>query len=743
MKTICALARSAPCVALAAALALAAAASSPASATPPAASPTGLYLVELDAHGAAFAAGSEVKGLGRRPADGKAPAALTAVDAGHARFEARAAARLGRAVEPLFRYRLAGNGLALRLDAVEAAALVRLPGVVAVRPDVLLPLATDVGPGWIGAPSAWDGPAGSRGEGTVVGVVDTGINSDHPSFTDSPPDGYVYPAAPRRGICDPGDPAYDPGFACNDKLIGAWDFVDVLGFEHDGAEDSDYHGSHVSGIAVGNGLDFPPVSGVAPRAHLIAYDACTRTGSPVQVCPLSAVRAAVEQAILDGVDVLNLSLGGGNNPWTAGDLDAALLDAVAAGIVVVTSAGNDGPTAGSVGHRGPWVLTVAAATHSRLADRGGLSGLAGGATPPPADLAGLSLTDGYGPAPIALAGDCSHSFPAGTWTHGEIVVCDHRNGFRLTLCQNVVDGGAGGCVLTQVPGGIPFVVADFHLVPGVHLDVAESNALRAWLATGSGHSGRIDPVQVLVDPARGDLLASFSSRGPVAAFDVLKPELTGPGVDVLSAIGSFLIPGGFRGAEFLTVSGTSMASPHVAGAAALLRSAHPDWTPAEVGSVLVSTASPTVRKTPTAPASLFEGGAGRVDAGAASRARLVFPESAAAYAAADPAAGGSPVTLNAASLVGPCAARCVFERRVRNGGTEAGMWTPVVTTEEGLQVEVTPARLHLIRGQTRTLRITVKVAASVAPGARRLGEIVLQPDERDVAPTRLPVAIRR
>ena len=290
----------------------------------------------------------------------------------------QAQATLGRKLEIAHVYDVILNGVAVKLTPDEAAAMEMVPGVRKVLRDTIEHITTDAGPTWIGAPTLWDGtavPNGTEtlGEGIVAGILDTGINFDHPSFSDTPADGYVYPApAKYLGVCDPTNAAqYDPLYAtaCNDKVIGAYTYTEDSGLEPVTPEDSEGHGSHTASTVAGNfvAVNFYgtplTISGVAPHAQVISYDVCYPT-PPNGACEGNDSVAAVQQAILDGVDVINFSISGGTNPYNDA-VELAFLEAFDANIVVSTSAGNSGPTAATVAHLSPWLLSTAATTHNR------------------------------------------------------------------------------------------------------------------------------------------------------------------------------------------------------------------------------------------------------------------------------------------------------------------------------------------------------------------------------------------
>jgi subtilisin family serine protease len=672
---------------------------------------------------------------------------------------------LGRTVRPIFRYRVVTNGVAVRLTPDEAGITADLPGVLGVAPEGIERLQTDRTPSFIGAKRVWkgfeSGEPGTLGEGVVVGVIDSGVNMDHPSFADDPEDGHVF-QNPRGsgsflGWCDPANPDFDPAHSCNDKLIGAWDFVDALGFEADGPDDSDDHGSHVAATAVGNRIDLDgdgrlDLAGIAPHAQLIVYDACYQDAiSTESLCPQGALMAALDQAVLDGVDVINFSITGGRDPWAPGDVGPLFLNALEAGIVPVSAAGNDRLGAGRTEHRGPWMLSVAASTHDRTTVETRLVELSGGDATP-AELVGSSRSGSYGPAPVALAaaavnGDsepeqCLNAFPPGTWVAGEIVLCDRGVIARVQKCEHVALGGAGGCILADVPDGEQVgEEADAHIIPAIHVDAEEGETLRQWLSAGTGHTARITAPAQSLDPGTGDVLASFSSRGPAPGLDVLKPNLTAPGVSVFAAgtDSTFDVPG----LLYRLQSGTSMASPHVAGVAALLRSLFPDWSPSELASALESTALTDVVLGDGSPSDAFDRGSGRLDAAAAARAGLVLHEDAQSFREADPARGGEPRTLNVPSLLdGACPGTCSWSRELGSVAAYDVSWRASMASAAGVVFGVKPSSFRLAPGASVSLSVEAEVTDPRLLASWVFSELLLEPDVGELATARLPVAVR-
>lgn len=673
-------------------------------------------------------------------------------------FESRVGQLLGRMPRVSMRMQHAINALVVELSPDEAKRVASQPEVLLLSPEQLLELDTDVGPALIGAEPIWDGSnpgsgAPAEGEGRVIGVIDSGINFGSPSFAAvGPVDGYVQvnPLGDGNylGTCAPGGP--DEG-RCNAKLIGGHDFVcgppvnacTNAGLrEEPGFGDTDSHGSHVASTAAGHRRDASfagntvRISGVAPHASIVAYDACYVVVSTGRgTCPSSATVSAVNQAVADGVvDVLNYSIGGGQQPWSD-PTSLALLGAVNAGIFVAASAGNDGPGANTLGHLEPWVSSTAAAQHGRADFRLSLS--VTGPTPVPPTVSGILLDAGTGgvnfnatipdttplriSAGIDTAADGCSAYAANTFSDAIAVIRRGTCGFAIKV-NNASAAGAIAVVIANNAAGTVAVNVPGTTVPVFGVSQAAGDALRDFGQANPSTATATIPYPPAPQPNTVDQLAAFSSRGPAGEFDLVKPDVTAPGARILAAMAGTTL----TGSEELVglMDGTSMASPHQAGAALLLRQLQPSWTVPELKSALQMTAFRGVTREDGSPATPFDMGAGRVRVNLAANAGLVLDETIAAFQAANPAIGGDASTLNLASLGERyCINQCQFVRRFRNTSASSVDWTAAVT---GLSGTVSPASFNVAAGATIELTITIDSSAIPFDGLHRHGWLELR-----------------
>jgi Subtilase family/Fibronectin type-III domain/PA domain len=654
------------------------------------------------------------------------------------------AAHLGTSLRTVY------GGVAARVPANSIADILKIPGVVAVQEDKLNQPLTDSSPQFLGAPSVYNqvGTTANAGQGVIYGNLDTGVWPEHPSFADL--GNLPGPPGPARA-CDFGDnpltPANDP-FVCQHKLIGGQAFLQTYLSNSDRAaaepfhtaRDSDGHGTHTASTAGGNidtnvsvlGAPLANIHGLAPGAWVMEYKVCG-----IQGCFDSDSAAAVGQAIVDGVDVINFSISGGTDPFSD-PVELAFLDAYAAGVFVSASAGNDGPGAGTVNHLSPWVATVAASTQTREFATTLTVSASNGDT---FTMDGASITPGAGPAPIVLSSElpgydanCSAPAPAGAFA-GKIVACQRGGGIaRVTKGFNVLQGGAVGFVLYNPT--LADVETDTHWLPTVHL--ADGTTFVAFM---NGHTG-----ETASFPAgqsrngQGDVMAAFSSRGPGGNF--IKPDVTAPGVQILAGDTPIMesVESGPAGEYFQAIAGTSMSSPHEAGAAILLKAMNPDWTPGQIKSALMTTAAKSVVKEDgLTPADPFDFGAGRIQLSNSWMPGLTFDESAARMAALanDPL---NAVHLNIPSINAPVmAGRLSTIRTAKNVSGLRTKYTAQATAPAGASITVLPKSFTLDPGQSIELIVTIE---SSAPQAQYFGEVRLVPARGQLPTLHLPIAFR-
>ncbi|MBP6786054.1 MAG: S8 family serine peptidase [Candidatus Promineofilum sp.] len=556
-------------------------------------------------------------------------------------------------------------------------------------------------------------------------------------MSDPDPLGKPYAAPPSTpASCNFGSAvAGDVPFTCNNKLIGAYQFLatykalnGLLPTEFNSARDDNGHGTHTATTSAGNrgvaasifGVPFGTVSGVAPRAHVIAYRVCANLG-----CYQSDSVAAVNQAIADGVDVINFSISGGNNPY-ADAVELAFASAYDNGVFVATSAGNSGPTAETVSHRGPWVTTVAASTSNRHflttlmieADNGDTL-----------ELVGATVTDGIDTAtPIVFPPPgqelCNTNFAPGSFT-GKILVCRRGDNARIDKSYKAMNGGAVGMILYNP--ALQGLNTDNHYVPSVHIDEPDSTTFLNFMSSHTGETATWTEGTATAVP--GDVMASFSSRGgPAQPLGISKPDITAPGVQILA--GHTPMPatslGGPAGELFQAIQGTSMSSPHIAGSAALLVDMQPGWTPGQIKSALMTTAvTNVVKEDGTTPATPFDTGSGRVDLTRAGWAELTFDETAANYMAHQ----NDLWNTNYPSLYHPNLAGSVtVQRTIHNETNGKSTWKLSVKADPGLIVTV-PKHVPVNAGAYATFDITVS-APNVPLGAVRHATITFKHGNR-------------
>lgn len=649
--------------------------------------------------------------------------------------------------ELLYNYDYTIAGFAATLTPAQAAAVARSAAVESVVPDELRQLDTSRTPtflGLTGAGGAWSklGGPGRAGDKVIVGSIDSGFVPENASFgpmvTTAASDAAV--AAKFSGSCDPGDEA--PLVTCNNKVIGAQDFR--AGFGNVNAADflsaRDYagHGSHTASTAAGNdgvaaivdGQNLGTISGMAPQARLAVYKVCWEGVNAAQTgCASSDSVAAIDMAVADGVDVINYSISGSLTSFTD-PVETAFYRAAAAGVFVAASAGNSGPAISTVAHNSPWLTTVAASTHDRVYDATATLGSgssyqgAGLGTAVPTSPLVYAGDVKLAAAPVADAQLCYADTLDPAKVTGRIVLCDRGVIARIDKSQSVQDAGGVGMILANTtPSSLN---ADLHFVPTVHVDEVDRTAILNYIDTAPNPTAALS-AGVETIGAQAPLMAAFSSRGPAKAGsgDLIKPDITAPGVDVLAAYAP--TEGGYgRNYDFL--SGTSMSSPHIAGLAALLIQARPAWTPMMVKSALMTTASVLdntggpIRNDDGTIANAFNYGSGHVALTSALTPNLVFNSVPADWqrfvcgtgtkipgAPACSVTGSiDPSDLNLASIgIGQLRGSQAVTRTFTNVSGKAARFTVQVDAPAGTTVTVNPAVVQIAKNASATVTITI------------------------------------
>jgi subtilisin family serine protease len=653
----------------------------------------------------------------------------------------------------LYSYGYAFNGFAAELSAGQAAKLRATPGVLSVAKDAVRQLDTSTTPTFLGLSGAGGFYAvhGVTGENVVIGVIDGGVWPENLSFSDrvdanGNPTGKkgtlaYQPVAGWNGKCTSGEQFSQDH--CNTKLIGArfynagWggnsQINRLFPFEFVSPRDWDGHGTHTSSTAGGNRnvpatgaltSAFGNVNGIAPRARLAVYKVCWADQPRGGGCFNSDSVAAIDQAVADGVDVINFSVSGSQTSFLD-PVEVAFLFAADAGVFVATSAGNAGLDS-AVAHPGPWVTTVAAGTHNRNGEGSVTLGNA-------AIHAGASYANALGSRPLidstaaGLAGAnaslvefCAPTVLDPTKVAGKIVLCKRGGGIALVDKSGAVAaaGGAGAIIYNDpAAGAATSILALLHPVPAVHVLAANGVAIKGYIA-GAGASATASIAQSsIVLNVDAPFTASFSSRGPLQAGggDLLKPDVIAPGQDILAAVA----PPDNGGRSFDLYSGTSMSSPHVAGLAALFKELHPGWSPMAIKSALMTSAGDILELPNTDARAIFRQGAGHVQPGLAANPGLVFDHAFSDWlaflcgtgqltGAGCAAIAIDPSDLNVPSIaIGDLPGIQTVTRRVTNVGTASATYTPVVTGLEGFSVGINPATLVVPAGETRPFTVTI------------------------------------
>ncbi|XP_057452949.1 subtilisin-like protease SBT3 [Lotus japonicus] len=486
----------------------------------------------------------------------------------------------------IYTYTNVMNGFSASLSLAELEALKSSAGYISSMPDLPIKLDTTHSPQFLGLnhqTGAW--PAAMFGQDVIIGLVDSGIWPESESFKD---DGMTEIPSRWKGQC-----VNSIGFnssLCNKKLIGARFFnkgyraanpnITIV----NSARDTDGHGTHTSSTAAGSRVDgvsffgyaAGSTRGVAPRARVAMYKALWQDYGAT-----SDVIAAIDSAISDGVDVLSLSLGFEYFHLYEDPVAIATFAAMERGIFVSASAGNDGPNIKPLHNGTPWMITVAAGTFDRKFQ--GTLTLGNGVS-----MTGLSLNLGNFSSshfPITFMGPCDNVNEL-TKAQGMIVVCENK--YTPILLQKA-----------KVAGSV--FIADFTdnylgFTPSIIIDSMNGDIVKAYIKSSSNSTASMSFKKTVLGTKPAPSVDSYSSRGPSKTCPfVLKPDITAPGTLILAAwpekvpvdVDQFSNISLFN--SFNLISGTSMACPHIAGVAALLKGARPDWSPAAIRSAIMTT----------------------------------------------------------------------------------------------------------------------------------------------------------
>ncbi|OVA15839.1 Peptidase S8/S53 domain [Macleaya cordata] len=498
----------------------------------------------------------------------------------------------------LYTYDNAFNGFSVVLSPDELRTLTNSPGFVSAYADKTATLDTthtfeflSLNP----VNGLW--PASNYGKDVIVGVIDSGLWPESESFKD---DGMTEIPATWKGVCELGEEFNSS--MCNRKLIGARYFNKGVIAANPGvnitmnsARDVEGHGTHTSSTAAGNyvqnasffGYANGTARGVAPAARVAMYKVLWEDGEGRYA---SDVLAGMDQAIADGVDVISISMGFDEVPLYEDPIAIASFAAMEKGVVVSSSAGNEGPYLSSLHNGIPWVLTVAASTIDR--QFAGILTLGNGIT-----IVGRSFFLGsaelmekvlvYDEALMA----CNSSSLLSKANNSVVICQDDGDSYnQIEVISN-----------SEVAGAI-FITNNSQLrgtfsCPGVFIDQTVATEMIHYAKATPKPSVTITFKRTILGTKPAPAVAAYTSRGPSPSYPgILKPDLMAPGSSVLAA----WIPNGVIAqigssnlySNYNIISGTSMACPHASGVAALLKGAHPDWSPAAIRSAMMTTANP-------------------------------------------------------------------------------------------------------------------------------------------------------
>ncbi|XP_059277173.1 subtilisin-like protease [Lycium ferocissimum] len=524
-------------------------------------------------------------------------------------------------------------GFAARLSAEQVKEMEKKPGFISAWPQRILFLHTTHSPSFLGLQQnigLW-GDA-NYGKGVIIGVLDTGISPDHPSFSDK---GMPPPPAKWKGKCESNFTT-----KCNNKLIGARTFPT----SSESPVDDNGHGTHTASTVAGSFVKGANVYGnangtavgIAPLAHLAIYKVCDSFG-----CSDSDILAAMDAAIDDGVDILSLSLGGSSKAFYNDPIALGAYSATQRGILVSCSAGNNGPYDSTLSNEAPWILTVGASTLDRKLKAtvkiGNQKVYEGESAfhPKGHNSTFFPLFDPASPARNATDFDspyCGTGSLNDPEIKGKIVMCMAGGGYsNIEKGQAVKDAGGFGMILFNFPDYGFTNFADPHVLPALYITYKDGMEILDYMNSTSKPIARIAFQGTIIGDKDAPVVAAFSARGPsLASPGILKPDIIGPGVNILAAWPTSVDNKANTNSTFNIISGTSMSCPHLSGIAALLKSAHPTWSPAAIKSAIMTTAKTVnlandpILDERLLPANIFAVGSGHVNPSKANDPGLIY-----------------------------------------------------------------------------------------------------------------------
>ncbi|XP_013713651.2 subtilisin-like protease SBT4.12 [Brassica napus] len=611
-------------------------------------------------------------------------------------------------------YKRSFNGFAARLTQSERERIANKEGVVSVFPNKNLQLQTTTSWDFMGLKK---GKATNRNlaveSNTIIGVIDAGITPESESFSDK---GFGPPPQKWKGVCSGGK-----NFTCNNKLIGARDYTS------EGSRDTVGHGTHTASTIAGNaiqdasfyGLGNGTMRGGVPASRIVSYKVCTWLG-----CSSDSILAAFDDAIADGVDIISISVNMGYpSPFEEDPVAIGSFHAIAKGILTVNSAGNNGPEPKTLESVAPWILTVAASNTNRAFLTKVVLGNGKTLVGKSVNTLGLNGTMYplvYGKSAVnssacsvESAEKCEEGCLQESLVKGKVVVCNSTDSYEA-----LANGAVAGISLNRTPN-VAFVTS----FPLSALSQEDLNSLVSYIKSESS------PVATVLRTEESfsqiaPVVAAFSSRGPnTIATDILKPDISAPGVEILAAFSPEVSPSSSvydtRRVKYSVLSGTSMSCPHVTGVAAYIRTFHPQWSPSMIKSAIMTTAWPMNASETGFVSTEFAYGAGHVDPISATNPGLVYDLTKADYTAflcgmkynattvklisgeAVTCTGEtSPRNLNYPSMSAKLSGSksfftVIFKRTVTNVGTQNSIYNSKIVLNHGskLNVKVFPSAL--------------------------------------------------